>query len=270
MNKEKIKKTLLEKLKWWAFLLLGFVIGWTISVYLSYATTWSQGLIWKLFFLEGNQLFMSWSLAFKDSAIPQGKILWLTGTLNTKANTTDVNAVLSNKVDNTTTVNGKQLNTNIALNKSDVGLSEVENTSDINKPISTLTQAALDTKLGKTEPANTLRAGATIDNVKTSTPGAGAPGTSVANLDRVNNNFQAKSAASTPVVYSFTIGSACKCSNATPGNTLTACPVFTNLTVNEYLSSTNTCWCRAEREAGERWTTYEPYGTPPTKLCVYR
>ena len=35
---------------------------------------------------------------------------------------------------------------NIDLNKSDVGLSNVDNTSDLNKPISTATQTALDNK----------------------------------------------------------------------------------------------------------------------------
>ena len=38
---------------------------------------------------------------------------------------------------------------NIDLNKADVGLSNVDNTSDLNKPISTATQSALNTKLDK-------------------------------------------------------------------------------------------------------------------------
>ena len=47
-------------------------------------------------------------------------------------------------VPKTTTVNGKALSGNITLDKSDVGLGNVENTSDAEKPISTATQAALD------------------------------------------------------------------------------------------------------------------------------
>ena len=50
--------------------------------------------------------------------------------LANKANTSDV-------VPNTRTVNGKALNTNITINKSDVGLGNVDNTSDMNKPVST-------------------------------------------------------------------------------------------------------------------------------------
>lgn len=46
----------------------------------------------------------------------------------------------------TTKVNGKSLATDIVLDKTDIGLGNVDNTSDINKPISTATQTALDTK----------------------------------------------------------------------------------------------------------------------------
>lgn len=54
-----------------------------------------------------------------------------------------------NKVDKTTTVNGKPLSGNITLNKTDVGLGNVDNTSDATKPISALTQIALDNKVDK-------------------------------------------------------------------------------------------------------------------------
>lgn len=50
------------------------------------------------------------------------------------------------KVDKTTTVNGKALNANITLNKADIGLGNVDNTSDANKPVSTATQTALNGK----------------------------------------------------------------------------------------------------------------------------
>ena len=44
------------------------------------------------------------------------------------------------------TVNEKKISTNPILNKGDIGLGNVDNTSDLNKPISTATQAALDNK----------------------------------------------------------------------------------------------------------------------------
>lgn len=65
------------------------------------------------------------------------------------SNTSGVNTGdqdLSGLVPKTTTVNGKALTTNISLDKSDVGLGNVDNTSDVNKPVSTAQQAALDLK----------------------------------------------------------------------------------------------------------------------------
>lgn len=46
----------------------------------------------------------------------------------------------------TITVNGHPLSANVTVTASDVGLGSVNNTTDIAKPISTATQAALDTK----------------------------------------------------------------------------------------------------------------------------
>lgn len=68
-----------------------------------------------------------------------------------------VNAINS-KVDKTTTINNKPLSSNITLDKYDIGLSNVDNTSDLNKPISTATQKELDTKFGNTMtmPKNTF------------------------------------------------------------------------------------------------------------------
>lgn len=54
---------------------------------------------------------------------------------------------LANKVDTTRTVNGHALSSNVTISKSDVGLSNADNTSDTDKPISSATQAALDLKL---------------------------------------------------------------------------------------------------------------------------
>lgn len=51
-----------------------------------------------------------------------------------------------NGVPNTRTINGYNLSTDITLSKVDIGLGNVDNTSDLDKPISTATQTALDTK----------------------------------------------------------------------------------------------------------------------------
>jgi len=50
------------------------------------------------------------------------------------------------KADKTTTVNGHPLSANVTVTKGDVGLGNVDNTSDANKPVSTAQQAALDDK----------------------------------------------------------------------------------------------------------------------------
>ena len=56
---------------------------------------------------------------------------------------------LALKVDKTTTVNGHALSANVTVTKADVGLGDVENTADADKPISTATQTALDKKVDK-------------------------------------------------------------------------------------------------------------------------
>lgn len=53
------------------------------------------------------------------------------------------------------TINGKKISGNPTLAKGDVGLGNVDNTSDANKPISTATQAALDKKAPLSSPALT-------------------------------------------------------------------------------------------------------------------
>jgi hypothetical protein len=53
---------------------------------------------------------------------------------------------LSGYVPTSRTINGHALSANITLAKSDIGLGSVDNTADSAKPISTLTQAALDLK----------------------------------------------------------------------------------------------------------------------------
>ena len=60
-------------------------------------------------------------------------------------------AALQGYVPNTRKINGKILNADITLAKGDVGLSSVDNTSDLNKPISTATQTALNNKANSSD-----------------------------------------------------------------------------------------------------------------------
>ncbi|MGL5786537.1 MAG: hypothetical protein ACRCX4_06970 [Bacteroidales bacterium] len=57
--------------------------------------------------------------------------------------------LMNNKVDKTTTVNGHALSGNITISKGDVGLGNVDNKSDMDKPVSTAQKAAIDLKLDK-------------------------------------------------------------------------------------------------------------------------
>jgi hypothetical protein len=54
---------------------------------------------------------------------------------------------LNLKVDKTTTVNSYALSSNITLTKTDIGLGNVDNTSDASKPVSTSQQTALNLKV---------------------------------------------------------------------------------------------------------------------------
>jgi len=64
-----------------------------------------------------------------------------------KANTAVQPAALASYVPNTRTVAGKPLSSNVALDKIDVGLSNVDNISAANMPVSTAQQTALDAKV---------------------------------------------------------------------------------------------------------------------------
>ena len=76
------------------------------------------------------------------------------------------NGTSFDKVDNTDAVSSVAGRTgNVVLNKNDVGLNNVDNTSDLNKPISTATQTALDAK-ATTTALNTEKA--RIDVILTS------------------------------------------------------------------------------------------------------
>lgn len=88
---------------------------------------------------------LSSKAATHDTAIADAK----------KAGTDAASLAATNKttVDNYT-VNGKKVSTNPVIAKEDVGLDNVDNTSDLDKPVSTATQTALDKKqnvLGNSE-----------------------------------------------------------------------------------------------------------------------
>jgi UDP-2,3-diacylglucosamine pyrophosphatase LpxH len=63
---------------------------------------------------------------------------------------------MNGMVPKTTTVNGHALSSNVTVTKGDVGLGNVDNTSDANKPVSMATQAALDLKVDKENIENDL------------------------------------------------------------------------------------------------------------------
>lgn len=108
--------------------------------------------------INGNSVLGSGNLTIGGG----GSATWggITGTLSSQ---TDLQNALDAKQDdlisgtNIKTLEGQSLlgSGNIDLTKSDVGLSNVDNTSDLNKPISTATQTALNAK------ENTITAGTT-------------------------------------------------------------------------------------------------------------
>ncbi len=92
--------------------------------------------------------------------LASGKSLYLNGTLLKDATETLTNKTLTSPVINTPT----------GITKSDVGLANVDNTTDANKPISTATQTALDLKLASATASTTYE---TITNVALKAPLAG-------------------------------------------------------------------------------------------------
>lgn len=111
------------------------------------------------------------------------------------------NAVVGwQKIDNTdavTSVAGRQ--GDVVLSKNDVGLANVDDTSDLNKPISTAAQAALNTKYDATNPANFINAGqAPVQSVAGKT-GAVALNKTDVGLQNVDNTSDANKPISTAV-----------------------------------------------------------------------
>jgi hypothetical protein len=89
-----------------------------------------------------------------DATAESEGVQWgdITGTLTDQ---TDLNTALAGKVPTTRTINSQPLSGDITLTKSNIGLSNVDNTSDASKPISTLTQTALDLKANSASPTFT-------------------------------------------------------------------------------------------------------------------
>ena len=68
-----------------------------------------------------------------------------------KDNEEAISTALNDKVPVTREINGHDLSENVTLTKEDVGLGRVDNTGDLEKPISLETQGALNTKVDKVE-----------------------------------------------------------------------------------------------------------------------
>ncbi len=92
------------------------------------------------------------------------------------ASKTYVDEEVAKLVPKTTTVNSKALSGNITLGKVDVGLGNVDNTSDLGKPVSTATQNALDAKVDK---LSSKPAAATYTKVTINTEGQVTAGTTL-------------------------------------------------------------------------------------------
>lgn len=75
---------------------------------------------------------------------------------------TGLDTALAGKVSTTRTVAGKALSADVTLVKADVGLPNVDNTSDAAKPVSTAAQTALDAKADTTALAGYVPAARTV------------------------------------------------------------------------------------------------------------
>lgn len=117
-------------------------------------------------------------------------------------------------VPQTRTVAGKPLNADITLSKIDVGLASVDNTSDVNKPISTATQAALDAKVpttrtvaGKALSANVTLAKADVGLGNVDNTADSAKPVSTAQATAINAKVGSPNSTITGVAYYPTVAS---------------------------------------------------------------
>lgn len=72
---------------------------------------------------------------------------------------------ISGKVDKTTKINGHTLDADVTITKGDVGLGNVDNTSDANKPVSTAVQTALNGKQDELTPGTYISIDGSTDTI---------------------------------------------------------------------------------------------------------
>lgn len=110
---------------------------------------------------------------------------------------------LAGKVNTSRTVAGKALTSDITLVKADVGLSNVDNTSDANKPVSTATQTALNLKAPLASPTftGTATAAALTVTGAVTIPDDSISTTKVANLPPIYSETPLAAGATLPVGY---------------------------------------------------------------------
>lgn len=107
------------------------------------------------------------------SAASQDATAFATAAQGAKADTAVQPATLGGYVPATRTVAGHALSTDVTIAKGDVGLGNVDNTSDANKPVSTATAAALAVKI---ESANSSVSGVEWYPTVADLPSTGQPG----------------------------------------------------------------------------------------------
>jgi hypothetical protein len=126
-----------------------------VKTYANLAAFPASGSLKTIYIAEDTNKTYRWTGSVYVEISASASSAWgaITGTLS---NQTDLQTALNTKQDslvsgtNIKTIEGQSLlgSGNIDLAKSDVGLGNVDNTSDLNKPISTATQTALDAKEG--------------------------------------------------------------------------------------------------------------------------
>jgi hypothetical protein len=124
-----------------------------------------------------------------NSLTVSGDVLTINSRLALTAGVTGSISIGDNSNDSVTFV----AQTVSGLTKSHVGLSNVNNTSDANKPVSTATQTALDSKLNITDASNTYATitnlGTTNSNVSSLTTRVGTAETNIGNLQTKTNSL---------------------------------------------------------------------------------
>ena len=144
------------------------------------------------------------------AGIPKADLAAAVQTSLGKADSAVQPAAIANFVPNTRTVAGKALMANVTLAKGDVGLGNVDNTSDANKPVSTAQQNALNLKAPLASPAFTgtptgiTKAHVGLGNVD-NTSDANKP-VSIAQAAAINAKVGSGNASVTGIEYYPTVG----------------------------------------------------------------